>query len=602
MGVRQSLRRLRKRRPGLWHWLSSLYLALQPVHLKELLVGTRAREKQWATRHRHRGNDWGNIGRGGDPDEWVMGYWDSRHHAHRRALVDRIASFHPFSSVLEIGCNCGPNLYLLAKRFPDAAITGIDINPRAIEKGRELLAAEGITSVKLMVARADELRRFADKSFDVVFTDATLIYVGPDKIEDVLRQLVRISRRALVLMEMQPRRRGKSDAPGVYQLGLWLRDYQALLQRFIPADRMRVSPVTEDMWTDPEWLEAGVIVEADLTRVEALSNNVSGRHTGTDVIIVCHTEIEDLVGKLAVSEESCRDEVFANVSNLTKMADRYGARVTFALCPEIAHYFPKDTGHEIGLHVHPGDTKYQQVSSGWYSGDMYLRKHTRQSSNSSVLRKYPYEEQLDMITAGKKYLEDVFGAPVKTFVAGRYSVNNDTVKALIAAGITHDCSATAHNEAGHYDWSKLPRICLPYHPGQESYQAKGSLPLLIVPISQALRSGNVNPEVVPIVGLRWLKACFREYYQQKLPLFHICLHSTSMTDPGFVATMDDFLKFISEHKEVNFRFASEIQEYGPVTPETKILPYLWLGVNTTIMSSFIKMKILRQELKVVGNW
>jgi hypothetical protein len=53
-------------------------------------------------------------------------------------------------------------------------------------------------------------------------------------------------------------------------------------------------------------------------------------------------------------------------------------------------------------------------------------------------------------------------------------------------------------------------IGLHVHPGwserRDNYQAHGDLPLLIAPISQMLRTGNVNPEMVPLVGSRdcWL--------------------------------------------------------------------------------------------------
>ena len=39
--------------------------------------------------------------------------------------------------------------------------------------------------------------------------------------------------------------------------------------------------------------------------------------------------------------------------------------------------------------------------------------------------------------------------------------------------------------------------------------------------------------------------------------------------------MDNFLEFISKHKNINFKFASEIKEYDKVTPKTKVLPYLF---------------------------
>lgn len=309
-----------------------------------------------------------------------------------------------------------------------------------------------------------------------------------------------------------------------------------------------------------------------------------------DVIIVCHTEFGFVLNKRVIFDKDATIGVKEGVKNLVDIADEYGAKVAFAVCPEVAKYFPKDIKHEIGLHIHPGWLLSKHgVRFKWYVGDSYLKEHCQQSINSSLLRDYSYQEQLEMIKTGKEYLTEVFGVEPKAFVAGKWSINNDTVKALIEAGITHECSAPAHSISDHHDWSKLSRICMPYHPSEDDYQKKGSLPLLIVPISQMLRIGNVNPEVAPIVGLPWLKACFTEYYRQNLPLFHICLHSPAMTDPYFISAMDGLLKFISKHN-VKFKFASEVEEYDSITPKTSILPYLF-GINTNIMQTFLATRI-----------
>jgi len=311
-----------------------------------------------------------------------------------------------------------------------------------------------------------------------------------------------------------------------------------------------------------------------------------------DVIIVCHTEFGLVKDKEVVADKNAVDGVRKGVPNLIKVADKYNAKVTFAVMPEVVKYFPKDIKHEIGLHIHPGWQEFQKKGVKFYVGDLYLREHCKQSVDSTVLRDYPYEEQLEMIKTGKEYLEDKFGIEPKSFVAGRWSINNDTVRVLIKTGITHECSAPAHSKANHYDWSKLPRICMPYHPSEKDYQEKGNLPLLIVPISQMFLFGNVNPEVVSSVGLSWLKACFLEYYQQNMPLFHICLHSPCMTDSYFISAMDDFLKFISKYKKVNFKFVSKVKEYDDVYPKTKITPYL-LAINKNIMKTGLKWLRLR---------
>jgi hypothetical protein len=306
-----------------------------------------------------------------------------------------------------------------------------------------------------------------------------------------------------------------------------------------------------------------------------------------DVIIVCHTEFGLVHNMQVIPDKNATNGVEKGVQNLVKIADNHSAKVTLAVMPEVVKYFPKSIKHEIGLHIHPGWEEFQLYNIKFYVGDTYLKEHCEQSISSTVLKDYNYKEQLDMIKTGKEYLHSFFGIEPKVFVAGRWSINNDTVKALIETGITYDCSAAAHTKQNHYDWSKLPRICMPYSPSKEDYQKEGDEPLLIVPISQYYPSGNVNPEVIPFVGLGWLKACFLEYYKQNLPVFHICLHSPCMIDPYFISAFDELLKFISKYN-VKFKFVSEIQKYNKANAKTLITPYIF-GINRDL----IKAKIFK---------
>jgi peptidoglycan/xylan/chitin deacetylase (PgdA/CDA1 family) len=310
-----------------------------------------------------------------------------------------------------------------------------------------------------------------------------------------------------------------------------------------------------------------------------------------DVVLVCHTEFGFVYNRQIIFDKRAIEGARKGVENLIEVADKYNVKVTFAVCPEVAEYLPSNvTKHEVGLHLHPGWQKFEVQGFSFWVGDAYLKSHCKHSVDSTVLRDYSYEEQFEMITVGKEYLADLLGVEPKSFVAGRWAINNDTVKALIKAKITRECSAVPHSKAPHYDWSELPRICMPYHCSEESYQRKGNFPLLIVPISQMFPKGNVNPELVPIVGLSWLKACFREYYYQDMPFFHICLHSPSMTDAFFISALNELLKFISKHRNINFKFVSEIREYDSVTPKTNIFPYL-LAINRNIIGTFLKSKI-----------
>jgi len=307
-----------------------------------------------------------------------------------------------------------------------------------------------------------------------------------------------------------------------------------------------------------------------------------------DVIIVCHTEFGFVKGKDVFFDKNSVASIREATLNLANIADKYGARVSFAVCPETASYFPKSINHEIGLHVHPGWRESTYKNFKYFVGDKYLRENCKQSTDSTVLRDFSFEEQSGMISKGKQYLKSQFGLSPKFFLAGKWSLNNNTIKALIENGFTHDCSGTARFQALPNDWDKLPRICMPYRPDSKDYQREGNLPFIIIPVSQYFPKGNVNPEVVHRVGLPWLKACFVEYYKQNLPVFHICLHSPCMTDSYFISEMDKFISFISKHKNVNFKFVSEIKEYPEIKAKTNILPYIF-AINKNIIRTFFKI-------------
>lgn len=135
--------------------------------------------------------------------------FSSLNHPHRAWLLDHFACFWPFHSVLEVGCGYGPNLQLLAKRFPGIQAQGIDVNPHSVSEGNRLVAEAGLWGVRLSLGKAHDLSAFGDGSVDLVFTDAVLYLVGPDRIEKALSEMQRVARRGLLLLELH-----RDDLPG----------------------------------------------------------------------------------------------------------------------------------------------------------------------------------------------------------------------------------------------------------------------------------------------------------------------------------------------------------------------------------------------------
>lgn len=161
-------------------------------------------------------------------------YWDSAWMPHRDQVIRALEEVAPFESVLEVGCNAGPNLRRIALRWPRARLTGVDPNLAAL----------------LMATRQAELEGWLDRAWllegttatvealvpvqDVVLTCYCLAYTVPDDLPATLLRLRGLARCALILIEPT----GDSEAmesPG--QVPAWRHDYPAVIDALFPGSR-----------------------------------------------------------------------------------------------------------------------------------------------------------------------------------------------------------------------------------------------------------------------------------------------------------------------------------------------------------------------------
>ena len=246
-GPIERLKRSLKRWPGAYRSIHHTYYELLRV-IETRIVGSRIHELVWKRE------------RGMTPAEIA----ESLAHPHRKFLVGSIAKCAPFESVLEIGCNVGSNLFLLAKQFPTAKLYGIDINSHFIEAGKKWMSKVGVTNVELTLGKADALSQFPERSIDITFTDATLLYVGPDRIGRAFGEMKRVTRKALLFNEWNLDGSNSSGGSLWYYLH-WVHDYRRLLEDHFPGDRIRVEKLPRDLWAQGGgWEEYGALVEVDL--------------------------------------------------------------------------------------------------------------------------------------------------------------------------------------------------------------------------------------------------------------------------------------------------------------------------------------------------
>lgn len=204
------LPRIRKTGSRVWHF----FRRMLEVHV----LGTKLQEWIWKTRHLYKGKKWANE------------YLQSTNHPHREQIATEVSSCYPFESVLEIGCNSGPNLLLLAQKYPQVNFSGVDINASAISVGNRHIKGHNIKNISLLTGKAGSLDLLKDKSVDVVFTDAVLMFVGQDKITSALKEMGRIARKSIILNEYHSETPIKNNYDG----GRWVYNYKKLIQECIP--------------------------------------------------------------------------------------------------------------------------------------------------------------------------------------------------------------------------------------------------------------------------------------------------------------------------------------------------------------------------------
>lgn len=114
---------------------------------------------------------------------------------------DVLPHLHKDSRILEIGCNAGRSLnYLYENGFRN--LTGIEIGAEAVELMKKVFP-DAYKSSRLIIGDApDELKRFKDNEFDLVFCHSVLVNIHP-RYNRIFTDMARISRRFVLTLESE---------------------------------------------------------------------------------------------------------------------------------------------------------------------------------------------------------------------------------------------------------------------------------------------------------------------------------------------------------------------------------------------------------------
>jgi SAM-dependent methyltransferase len=148
-------------------------------------------------------------------------YWLAHMGVSRSEVIRRMREatrLAPTAAILEVGCNAG-NQLLLLKSLGFFNLSGIDICPLAVDRAR----ARGLDA---LAASARDLP-FGQNAFDLVFTSGVLSHLGPDHVEEAVREAVRVSARWFWGCEYFQVPDQYRNCPSASHGYLWAGDYPA---------------------------------------------------------------------------------------------------------------------------------------------------------------------------------------------------------------------------------------------------------------------------------------------------------------------------------------------------------------------------------------
>jgi len=157
-----------------------------------------------------------------DEVNWINIYKNSKDASYRKYFISEIDDPFSFISFLELGCNYGPNLELILEKVPNAKYLGIDINDFAISEGKRIFKSN--KNVDFVCSDFNEvLIDIPDRQFDIVFSIYSLAYLPPDQLDFLISQLVRISKKKIIIME--PMELDNIDSKLIYTIPEWKHNY-----------------------------------------------------------------------------------------------------------------------------------------------------------------------------------------------------------------------------------------------------------------------------------------------------------------------------------------------------------------------------------------
>jgi ubiquinone/menaquinone biosynthesis C-methylase UbiE len=186
--------------------------------------------------------------------DWKDGYLDHNclKQGHRKFLINLITKNKKVKKILELGCGDGINLRKIAQKNCFLELVGIDINKFVIDIGKSKIKNQN-HNIKLIRGNFKNLKKFKDNHFDIVFSDAALMYIDNNNIYKVLKEVLRISGSKIFICEQH------TDGLSYYD-DRWIHNYKLIFNKISNNNFLKIHNISN---TDRsgDWAKFGKIIE-----------------------------------------------------------------------------------------------------------------------------------------------------------------------------------------------------------------------------------------------------------------------------------------------------------------------------------------------------
>lgn len=223
--------------------------------------------------------------------DWEKSYF-TPDHPHRKMFLDLLEN-EPAKAVLEVGCAVGANLWNIKQASPSTQVAGCDLNPSAIKTAQSIFAntvfpqkktdfskwkdaarreivresiGEGklktsddtLTGADFKVGNILEIP-FHGETFDLVITDACLIYISPSRMHRALRELRRVGYKRFIFCEFHSTAIWKRILTKL-ATGYNVYNYLDLLTDNYFKD-IKFYKIPQESWSGQPWEEFGYFID-----------------------------------------------------------------------------------------------------------------------------------------------------------------------------------------------------------------------------------------------------------------------------------------------------------------------------------------------------